>query len=312
MNASYFVRLFLLSGEVFFLVYFSLGFLLKLATPRLVLRAELWHPNRAANLMAWLRMVPALGSAVALAVCIPAYLLLEEDAGTERAAWLCLVLASASFFICLATAFRALKALVQSRAYLELCRRVAEEHAGIWVIPGESPFLALAGLHQPRYIASKKLIDIFPAEELRLALRHEQAHSLHRDNWKRFLFVASPTFPGSRSLELAWYHFSELSADDFAVAGDANSGVILASALVRAAKYKAAPAPCPLASYFITQKEELNARVNRLLNAQAIAAPVEKNDPATFWMGTIFACLIVFAAASQMEFIHLLLESSFR
>ena len=116
MNASYFVRLFLLSGEVFFLVYFALGFLLKLAVPRLVLRAERWHPNKAAGLMALLRMIPALGSIAALAVSMPAYLLLEEDAGTERAGWLCLVLALASFLICLHSAFRALNAVVQSRA----------------------------------------------------------------------------------------------------------------------------------------------------------------------------------------------------
>ena len=312
MNASYFGRFFLLSGEVFFLVYFSLGFLLKLAMPRLVRRAESWHPNRAANVMAWLRMIPAIGSAAALAVCMPAYLLLEEDAGTERAGWLCLVLASASFCLCLFSTFKSLAALLKSHDYLRECRALAQERSGIWVIPGETPFLAVAGLIQPRYIVSKKLIDLFPEEELRLALRHEMAHTLNRDNWKRFLFVSSPAFPGSKNLELAWHHFAELSADDFAAAGDANSGVILASALVRAAKYKAAPAPCLLASYFITQKEELTARVNRLLNAEAIAAPVEENGPSTLWFVSILACFIFLAGVSQIESIHLLLESSFR
>ena len=102
MNASYLVRLLLLSGEVSFLVYFSFGFLLKLATPGLVRRAEHWHPNRAANLMAWLRMIPALGSAAALAICLSAYLLLEVNAGLEKAGSLCLVLASASLCLCLA------------------------------------------------------------------------------------------------------------------------------------------------------------------------------------------------------------------
>lgn len=312
MNASYFVRLFLLSGEVFFLVYFSLGFLLKLAMPRLVRRAESWHPSRAANIMAWLRMIPALGSAAALAVCMPAYLLLEEEAGMERAGWLCLVLASASFSLCLASAFKSLMALLKSYRYVRQCGAIAQKGSGVWVIPGTAPFLAVAGLLQPRYIASKMLIELFPEEELRLALRHEIAHTLNRDNWKRLLFVAFPAFPGSKSLELAWHHFAELSADDFAVAGDANSGVILASALVRAAKYNAAPVPCLLASYFITRKEELTARVNRLLNAEVLAAPVEESDLSALWFGAILVCLILFAGASQIESIHRLLESSFR
>ena len=312
MNASYFVRMFLLSGEVFFLIYFSLGFLMKLAIPRLVRRAENWHPNRAANVMAWLRLIPALGSAAALSVCMPAYLLLEEEAGMERAGWLCLVLASASFSIFLTSAFKSLMALLKSRNYVRQCGALAQKGSGVWVIPGESPFLAVAGLLRPRYIASKKLIELFPEEELRLALRHETAHTLNRDNWKRLLFVASPAFPGSKSLELAWHHFAELSADDFAVAGDANSGVILASALVRAAKYNAAPVPCLLASYFITRKEELTARVNRLLNAEVLAAPAEESDLSVLWFGAILACFILFACATQIESIHRLLESSFR
>ena len=312
MNASYLVRLLLLSGEVFFLVYFSFGFLLKLATPSLVRHAERWHPKRAANLMAWLRMIPSLGSLAALAICLSAYLSLEVNVGLERAGWLCLVLASASLCLCLASAFKSLGALIKSHKYLRQCRALARDRSGVWVIPGELPFLAVAGLLKPRYIVSKKLIQLFPEDELKLALRHELAHSLNFDNWKRFLFTASPAFPGSRSIELAWHHFAELSADDFAVAGDVNSGVALASALVRAAKYNAVPAPCPLASYFITRREELTARVNRLLNSDAISAPVEKNDPSALWLGAILACLLLFTSASQNESIHQLLESSFR
>ena len=312
MNASYSVRLLLLVGEVFFLVYFSLGILLKLTTPRVVRLAERWHPDRAAKLLAWLRMVPALGSGLALAVCVPAYLLLEQDGGAERAGWWCLFLVLASLCVCCSSAFQTIRALFNSRLYLKKCRLVGDQRSGVLVIPGDAPLLAVAGLWRPVPIATAKLIELFPEEELHLALRHEAAHASNHDNWKRLLFVASPSFPGSKNLELVWHHFAELAADDYAVAGDAHSGVALASALVRAAKYRAAPVPCLLASYFITQKDELVARVNRLLNASAISAPVEKGDPSTIWVGAIFALLILFASASQMESIHLLLETSFR
>lgn len=312
MNSSYSVRLLLLVGEVFFVVYFSLGFLLKLATPRFVRLAERWHPQRAAKLLAWLRMVPALGSALALAICVPAYLLLEQEGGAERAGWWCLVLALASLCTCCGSMFQTIRALVNSHLYLKKCGVVGKHQGGALVIPGDAPLLAVAGLWRPVTIATTKLMELFPEEELQLAMRHEAAHASNRDNWKRLLFVASPSFPGSKNLELVWHHFAELAADDYAVAGHAPSGVALASALVRAAKYKAAPVPCLLASYFITQKDELVARVNRLLNASAISAPVEKGDPSTIWVGAIFAFLILFASASQMESIHLLLETSFR
>jgi hypothetical protein len=136
---------------------------------------------------------------------------------------------------------------------------------------------------------------------LAVALRHEEAHRVSRDNLKRLLLVLAPGllpgFHGFGAIERGWARFTEWAADDDAVAGDAHLSVSLAAALVRIARMGGHPPPSPVATCFLGDSREISARVDRLLGPTP-AAPVRGGNSAAV------ACGWALAAACAGSMLH--------
>lgn len=292
MNASYELRLLLLCGEVFFLVHLSLGLLLHLLTPRALLLAERMKARQGASFLFVMRMLPFLASLfVVLCLCLPCYLLLEPDHAVEQVGYVCVGLTITLALQFLGALQRGLSAVYRSWRYRTACqhaaitRMIEGEPTAVWEIPAPSPFLAVAGITRPQLIASDKLLALLSLDELKVALQHERAHTASCDNLKRLVLLTLPRLllgiNGFSRLEHAWSCISERSADEAAIEGDPQRGLLLASALVRIAKWKRPAQPGLLLSCIITDGLEFSARVNFLLGRNIESKRV---GPTTGWV----------------------------
>ena len=310
MNASYYGRLFLLCAEVFFLVHFLLAVIVFFVTPFAVKAAGNMRAGRAATFLFWLRLLPAFaGLFVVLTFCLPSYLLLEPFHDSERVGFLCLMSVSIFAAQWCSSIFKSCGAVLKSWRYLSACqkaalvRQIPGEPSTILEIPGQVPFLAVAGLARHQFIASGKVIDLLSQDELQVALQHELAHAKSLDNLKHLVFLALPGIlpglHGFRKIEQAWSSFSERSADDAASAGDPRRGVLLAGALVRIAKFQQHSQSQPLLSCIITNGSELASRVSHLLGRSGQAAPANR----------LLELVLMLTAASPVIFSAILLSN---
>jgi hypothetical protein len=284
--------------------------------------AETMRPRSAARFLFAARMLPcALGLAAVLVLCVPSYLLLEPLASSERIGWACLafaLLGVAGWFASLSRVARALAAPVRFKREWQ--------HAGYeTLLPGESskavivekdaPLLALAGVFRPRLVVSQGVLRALSAEELHLALLHENAHRISRDNLKRlFLLLAPKPIPflrGFSTLDRCWAKFSEWAADDEAVRGDSHRALSLASALLRVARLGAPPRLSFLHTALLAGDHDLSARVDRLLCVPPL--PAKPLTPAlSFAVGSglvISICgAFLLAWPATLSSVHRLLE----
>jgi hypothetical protein len=134
-----------------------------------------------------------------------------------------------------------------------------------------APLLALTGILRPRLVVSRRLLDILSAQQLEIAISHEQAHERSRDNLKRLILAvapgAFPFFRGFRAIERQWERHAELAADEAATAGQVNRALTLAEALVQVARLRSYEQILPLASTLSSHDLELALRIDRLLAA---------------------------------------------
>ncbi len=326
MNASYYVRLFLLCAEVFFLVHFILAVIITLLTPYALNAAAQMRAGRAAKFLFGLRLLPAVAALFAvLTFCVPSYLLLEPFQDAERVGLLCLLFVAILAAQWCSSVFRTSNAIVKSWRYIVACqkaaliRKIPGETSTIWEIPGRVPFLAVAGLARHQFIASGKVIDLLSEDELKVALQHERAHATSLDNLKHLVFLALPgVLPGLhgfRNLEQAWSSFAERSADDAATAGDPHRGVLLAAALVRIAKFQQPSQSQPMVSYIITDGSELASRVSHLLGRSTQSTSVSRMlELALLLTGAspVFLSAILFTQPQLMTQAFEFLEHSLR
>jgi beta-lactamase regulating signal transducer with metallopeptidase domain len=276
MIGHYVLRLLCLSLASFFLVNAAVGLTAALASPAAVRMAESMRARSAARFLLAVRLLPsALGIAVVLALCVPSYLWLEPQASSERIGWACLALAfwgAAGWFVSLARVTRALAFSVRfSRAWqkteCDTLLRGASLKAVI--VRKDVPLLALAGVFCPRLLVSQAVLRSLSAEELDLALQHENAHRVSRDNLKRLFLLLSPApiplLHSFSSMERCWARFSEWAADDEAVRGDSHRALSLAAALLRVARMGAGQRLSFLHTSLCADDHDLSARVERLL-----------------------------------------------
>ena len=105
-------------------------------------------------------------------------------------------------------------AAVRSSRYLRNCERAIESDA---------PVLMLAGVFHPRLVVSRGVRRALTADQLAVAVRHEEAHGASHDNLKRLLLLLAPdAVPFVRwlgVLDRAWSRLAEWAADDRAVDG---------------------------------------------------------------------------------------------
>jgi len=279
MIVPYFWRLLCLCLASFFLVNASVGLTMAFASRAAVRMAESMRPRSAARFLFAARVLPcALGAGAVLALCVPSYLWLEPLASSERIGWACLTLALLGAAGCFGSITQVARALAAAVSF----NRAWQQAGCETLLPGESskavivekdvPILVLVGVFRPRLVVSQGVLRTLSAEELHLALLHEKAHRISRDNLKRLLLLLVPSpipfLQAFSSLERYWAKFSEWAADDEAVRGDSRRALSLAAALLRVARMGVAPRLSFLHTSLCAGDHDLSARVDRLLRIQ--------------------------------------------
>ena len=224
------------------------------------------------------RVMPiVIASTVGLAFVVPSFLLYEPNDTSERVGLkLVLIIAVAALGIS-AAGYRIFASWWRTRRLL-----------GEWTI-GAAPFtidgfdlrilklrhafpvFAVVGIVRPRLFIAEHVLETLDEQELAAVLKHEIGHITAFDNLKRLamklcgdLLVA----PLGRGLDRDWSEAAEAAADEYAVAaGDRNTALSLAGALIKIARImpEAAP-PMPAVSYaYVETGEMLAGRIRRLI-----------------------------------------------
>jgi Zn-dependent protease with chaperone function len=322
MILSYGLRLICLCLVSYFAVNAAAGMTIVFAS-RMVLRiAETMPARSAARFLFAMRMLPfALGSGAMLGLCVPSYLWLEPQAASERIGFACMAFAILGGLSCAGSAARVVRALVATIRCNRAWRRAGSETQ----MPGESsmavilqkdaPVLALVGVFHPRLVVSQSVVHALSTEQLELALQHEQAHRVSRDNLKRLFLLLAPTLipflRGFSYLEGNWARFSEWAADDDAVRGDSYRALCLAAALLRLARMGAGKPLTCVHTALLPADQDLAARVDRLLRVQPLqaVAPIRKRTLASSASVILAVCLaILLILPSTLPSVHRLLE----
>ena len=281
MNGPYLLRLLCLCLASFFAVNAVVGSLISFASRAAMRMAESMRARSAARFLLALRLLPcALGIGAVIAFCVPSYLWLEPQAPSERIGWACLALAFLGAAGWLVSFARVSLALSLSLRFDRACQQTA----GVTLLPGDpsnaviverdAPLLALGGIVRPRLIVSKAVLRSLSADELELALQHENAHRASRDNLKRLFLLLAPTpipvISRFSSIEQSWTKFSEWAADDEAARGDSHRALSLAAALLRVARMGTTPRLSFLHTSLCADDHDLSTRVERLLRIQPL------------------------------------------
>jgi Zn-dependent protease with chaperone function len=322
MNVPYFLRLLCLCLASFFVVNAFAGLGAALASRAAVRMAATMRARTAALFLFVVRLLPfALGIGVVLVLCVPSYLWLEPQATAERVGWACLTLGLLGALGLLLSFARTARAVAASARCNRLWQkagseiRLAGEPSQTVIVDEEGPLLALAGVFRPQLVVSNGVLRALSADELKVALQHENAHRVSRDNLKRlFLLLAPGPIPflaSFSSLDRAWAKFSEWAADDEAAARDPLRGLSLAAALLRVARMGAGPRLNSLHASLVAGDDDLSARVDRLLRVQpAGPVPPPRARGRAFGVGLgIAACLaILLGWPPILSSVHRLLE----
>jgi hypothetical protein len=282
MILPYALRLLCLSFASFFLLNAAAAVLVRLFSNPALRFADSITARRAARLLFALRVSPVVLAALfVLALCIPSYLWLEPHATRERVSFLCAVFGFLGAVLCLASCWRAARAVIKSVGHNRHCVRaglpapVPGKISDVVVVDRDSPLLAMSGLFRPQLLVSSLVLRELSSGQLDVAFSHELAHRGSRDNLKRLFFLLAPdSFPfinPLKSIERSWAKFSEWAADDEAAAGDSIRAVSLAAALVGVARLGSSPCLPELSTSLLAADRGLAARVERLLRTVPVA-----------------------------------------
>ncbi|MDR3698090.1 MAG: hypothetical protein P4L56_00560 [Candidatus Sulfopaludibacter sp.] len=321
MTLPYVLRLLCLCGASFFLLHLALGLAVTLLTPAAARLAGRMRPRRAARFLLALRLFPAAFSVLVVAgLCTPSYLLLEPASTREEVSLWCVLSALLCVTLPAFSVVRCVRAARRSLGYIRCCQlagrqeHLAGESAPVWVVEGSAPFMVLAGIVRPRLIVSRPVVNALPVRQLAAAMRHEHAHRISRDNFKRLLLLLAPDlFPlwrGFAQLERVWARFAEWAADDYAVAGDSQRSVSLASALVSVARLGACPQAAPLITSLLADDRDLAERVDRLLRDVPQESGGERRSVAVRIAGIMVSGLLLalMVQPATLSSVHGLLE----
>jgi hypothetical protein len=220
------------------------------------------------GLLLSIRLLPSVASALfVLVVFVPSHMRFERANPQESFGVMVWVLAFAGAALLARSAWRAAAAI---RAGQALVRR-----------PESVPGVSLVGVWRPRVLVGAAVASELTSEELDVALAHEDAHRLARDNFKQFLMAFAPDFFGRSAaaarVEGAWRTAVETLADARAVKGSERRAVHLASALVKVARCTCdvSPAVSPVWSH-LHEPPLLELRVRRLVAGPPLDAPAPR------------------------------------
>jgi Zn-dependent protease with chaperone function len=325
MNLSYGLRLVCLCFAVFYVAHTLLGLTLLLIREKVERRAEKLSARTAERLMfAFLLAPAAITFSVVLGLCVPSYLRFEPMAPGEHVNWLCMLAAILGAKAWGSGIFRGWRAVRKSARFARECAasggevQVSGERLPLFVVEGNLPLLLLGGLIRSRLIVSKGVLRDLPTEQLAAALRHERAHFLSHDNWKRMWLITSPRlfpFAGAfGTIESSWARYAEWAADDDAVGQDVRRATELAEALVGVARMGMASGPVLMAS-LTAEGRDLEARVDRLLRMRSTyAGEPASRMPLVSALGVIGVCVTagLIVAPKLLFSIHVFLEHFLR
>jgi len=321
MTLPYLLRLLCLCFSFFFLLNAACGLLVR-ALRRFLLRvADAQRAASAANFLLALRLLPfALATLFVGVLCVPSYVRLEPAATVEHVGFACLLFGGLGLLTGCLALLRAGRALLASARRHQRLSRGAEkilmrEHrCAALVLDTAEPVLALSGIVRPRLLVSRSLLQTLSPEEFDAAVIHETAHRASRDNLKRLLVLCAPEifpfFDPLSSMEQARSRFAEWAADDRAAAGSSQRAISLAAALLRVARLGAPPALPYLSTSLLASDRDLQARVDRLLQAP----PTRTSPPAgrlRLRAVSVLAAIVVVAAllaTPALSFVHELQE----
>lgn len=326
MIAPYVLRLLCLCLASFFVVNGVAGLTAGFASRVAVRMAEKMRPRLAARFLFCVRLLPfLLGIGAVLALCIPSYLWLEPNGTFERVGLACLtlaLLAAASWLLSIVRSARAIAASLRcNQTWQQESREtlLKEELAPALVVEKEAPLLALAGVLRPQLIISESVLRSLSGDQLEVALQHESAHRVSRDNLKRLVFLLAPDplpfFGGFSFLEQAWAKFTEWAADDDATRGDSLRAISLAGALVRVARMGAGPRLSLLHTSLLGSDHDLSARIERLLQTETVHAaqlPRPRMLMATASAGAAACLATLILWPATLSSVHRLLEQFLR
>ncbi|HEX3744756.1 MAG TPA: M56 family metallopeptidase [Bryobacteraceae bacterium] len=316
MILPYVARLICLCLAAFFLVHAALGLMVSLLSPWAVRFAVgRMAPVHGARLLLALRLLPsAFGLFVVIGLCTPSYLYLEPKGAPEEMGIACLAAAAMSVILWGWSIARATRAMARSVRHLRECRqrsrelRLPGERKAAWIIESKSPCVMLAGVFRPRMVISHDVVAALSAEQLAAAIRHERAHGISHDNFKRLLVLLAPGIvpfaSGFRNLERGWARIAEWAADDRASAGKARRSLSLAAALVRVARLGAVAPPPALATSLMADGAELSERVDRLLRSAHRAAHPHRREPIQTAVAGLLVTVALIAVMAHPATLH--------
>lgn len=302
---AYLWKLACISLASFFLVHLAASLLVLWSAPPALRLVARMRPSSAARLLLAIRAFPCFFAILVVAsLCVPSYLWLEPDSPGEETGWLCLAAAALCLLGWAVSMLRGARAVFGSMRYLGHCRQTAnevvlrEQPSKAWIVESGRHILGLAGIFTPQIMIRKDVFAALSPRQLDAALRHEWAHAESRDNLKKLLlFLLPDALPFARprfleELNRAWAKFAEWAADDRATAGDLESSLSLADALIRVARLGIPSATPPLTTSLIADGSELAVRVTRLLDPQ----PTEQRRFPQIWLWLSGVAVVVLAA----------------
>lgn len=273
MTLTYGLRLFCLLTVIVGMVYAAVQVALFCGARYLIRRLDRTGSRRRERILYLLQVAPALLAILVTGLlCFPEYLRHEPAHAAEPVGWITLLLAVFVGVWFGAALLRGLRTAFRTVGFARNCRRFGRLVGGsgsapILALTGAAPPLGLVGFFRPLIIISENLVETggLNPEALQVALDHERAHARQLDNCKLLSFCFLPRLMGDPWRQ-SWQLAADCAADDDATAGDPGRSVLLAEALVRAARL-VRPSPSTVICAALTRAEAgLAHRVNRLLS----------------------------------------------
>ena len=281
MLLSYWLRLLCLISFSAGLVEAAAALLMRLQAPALDRALARLNARWRERVSFALPLVSHLAAALAAGVIVLLYIHTEADLFNERVGMLCVagaLLVAVRYAYALA---RALRLVWSARPARELGIAASLAGTSIRLSASESPVLAVQGIFRPEIVVSRRLLvpAVLSPEALEIALAHEKAHMRHLDNLK-LLILSSLSLSGCACpAVLRWRRAAEIAADNDAVAGSRSRAILLAETLlrtVRSVQDRHLPA---LALPLLAHEQELETRIDRLLDEQETVAPSARRFP---------------------------------
>lgn len=315
MTLSYTLRLLCVLIVAAGFVLASSQLLLATAARRILCRLDALAARGRERILYCVQIAPPLLAAfLAIAVCLPAYLHGETNRESESVSGFCLLVAAA-IAVWFGVAFlRGLRVTLRTVRFARACRRSGQAISHdcpipVLAVPDPGPPIALIGFLRPTILVSHHLLRApipFANGTLDLALAHELSHAAQGDNWKLLTLTFLPRLgpgPWKDPWMQPWQVAADCAADEDAVHGDPARSLLLAEALIVAARMANSlqTSRMPYIATALTSADAaLGVRIDRLLGpgTHQVADRHAVARPAGLLLLLALAALTLLAAAA--------------